>query len=226
MTIHLSNVTREYDLDDHNTITPVNNINLSIGNGEFILIIGRSGSGKTTLLNLIAGLIKPTRGKVTINNLDPWKLEDKKLSVFRSQTIGYVFQFYSLIPSLTAIENVILPVIFTGLNHKSSSYDRAFSLMDSLGLESKVNSFPRQLSAGEQRRVVIARALVNRPKILLADEPTSDLDMQTEKEIMSMFNNIHSEGMTIVMVTHSMELIPYSTTTFRMENGILSPLNY
>jgi putative ABC transport system ATP-binding protein len=222
MNISLLNTSREYELDNKNKITPVNNVNLVINDGEFILIVGRSGSGKTTLLNLIAGLIRPTNGKVLINDIDPWTLNDKKLSVFRSQTMGYVFQYPSLIPSLTVIENVKLPTTFTGRDGHASANDRAVHLLEMLGIGNKLNMLPKQLSAGEQRRVVIARALVNRPRVLLADEPTSDLDMQTEKEIMSLFQEIHAEGVTIIMVTHSLELISYATMALKMEQGIVS----
>lgn len=225
MTISLLNVSKEYYLDEQNIITPVNDVNLTINDGEFILIVGRSGSGKTTLLNLIAGLIIPTRGRVFIDNINPWEFNDKKLSIFRSQTIGYVFQFPSLLPSLTVLENVMLPTTFVGRNGRDSVRNRVAHLLNILGIGSKTNMLPRQLSAGEQKRVVIARSLINRPKILLADEPTSDLDEQTEKDIMKMFQKIHDDGITIIMVTHSLELITYATFTLKMENGVLTRIS-
>ncbi|MDD4858582.1 MAG: ABC transporter ATP-binding protein [Dehalococcoidales bacterium] len=219
--IKFTDVTRDYRLDEETVVTPVNNINLDIKGGEFILIIGRSGSGKTTLLNLAAGLIKPTRGKVFIGGIDLWGMTDEQLASFRNQKIGFSFQFPSLLPSLTAVQNVIVPTLFAAKDKRDGVQKRATDILGMLGLGEKVNVYPKQLSAGEQKRVVIARALINHPGLLLADEPTSDLDAQTEQEIMSLFRSIQASGITIMMVTHSLELIPYATRAFRMENGHL-----
>jgi putative ABC transport system ATP-binding protein len=218
------NVTKEFQLDEEVTITPVRNVSLTVARGEFIIIIGRSGSGKTTLLNLAAGLVKPTSGKVLIENLNLGGMTDKQLSDMRSRRIGFVFQFPSLLPALTVLENVTLPSVFASGNGKKDARDRAANLIKVMGLEAKMDVFPRQLSAGEQKRVVIARALINRPQMILADEPTSDLDEQTENEVMGLLRDINYTGVTFLMVTHSLQLIPYASRAFKMENGTLSDI--
>lgn len=220
MIISLHNVTKNYMLDGSDPITPVNNISLDVVQGEFILIIGRSGSGKTTLLNLAAGLIKPTSGEVTLDNVDLQHITDKELSSLRNNRMGFIFQFPSLLPSLTALQNVVLPATFSP-EKKSGAHMRASELLKMVGLADRMKSYPKQLSAGEQKRVVIARSLINQPEILLSDEPTSDLDEKTEQEIMTMLRDIHSKGITIVMVTHSLELIPYATRALKVEEGAL-----
>jgi putative ABC transport system ATP-binding protein len=222
--ISLQNVTREYQLDADTVITPVRNVSLNIEKGEFIIIIGRSGSGKTTLLNLTAGLVKPTSGQVKIDGVDLGEMNDKQLSTLRSRTLGFVFQFPSLLPSLTVKENVSLPTIFTAAKEKDRG-DRAAKLIDKLGIAGKYNVFPKQLSAGEQKRVVIARALMNNPQLILADEPTSDLDNRTEGEVMDILRDINSSGVTFLIVTHSLQLIPFASRAFKMENGILTEVS-
>jgi len=219
--ISLRNVTRDYKIDEKTVITPVHQVSLDVDGGEFIIIIGRSGSGKTTLLNLAAGLIRPTSGEVFISDIDLWSLGDKRLSLLRNRKIGFVFQFPSLLPSLSSLQNVALPAFLGSKNGRRDAYARAAQSLETMGLSERLRSFPRQLSSGEQKRVVIARALINQPEILLADEPTSDLDQQTESEIMSLLLEINKTGVTIVMVTHGLELIPLATRTLKMENGLL-----
>jgi ABC-type lipoprotein export system ATPase subunit len=219
--ISLQNVTRTYLLDGESAITPVSSVNLSVGNGEFMLLIGRSGSGKTSLLNLAAGLIRPTGGRVFIKGTDIWGLTDRQLSSLRARTIGFVFQFPSLIPALNVLENTILPASFAPRTGKVSGRGHAAFWLSRLGLGERLGALPKQLSAGEQKRVALARALTNGPEILLADEPTSDLDERTEREIMSILKELHSGGMTILMVTHSTELIPYVDRTLKLEGGSL-----
>lgn len=219
MMISFQDVSRSFNLDGESLITPVRNLTLTVERGEFTLIIGRSGSGKTSLLNLAAGLIRPSAGKIFIKDSDIWHLTDRQLSLLRARTIGFVFQFPSLIPSLNVIENVILPGSFSLKGEKEVVYQRASLLLNKVGLEKRIQVYPKQLSAGEQKRVVLARALMNEPEILLADEPTSDLDEKTEQEIMSFLRELHSSGTTILMATHSTGLIPFADRTLRMEGG-------
>ena len=220
--LSFSNVTKEYRLDENNTISPVRNVSLEIEDGEFIVIAGRSGTGKTTLLNLAAGMVRPTSGQVMIDHLDLGEMTDRQLSSLRSQKMGFVFQFPSLLPPLTVKDNVSLPSIFTDGNASKAADERAVRLLDTLGLASKADVYPRQLSAGEQKRVVIARSLINQPRLILADEPTSDLDNQTEKEVMGILRDINSSGVTFIIVTHSLELIAFATRAFEMDNGNLN----
>lgn len=218
--ITLEQVSKMYPLGKGSSVAAVNGVNLEIDQGEFVLIIGRSGSGKTTLLNLAAGLTQPTSGKVLIDGTDLWGLTDQQQSFLRSQRIGFVFQFPSLLPTLTVLENVILPTVFASKQHASQTRDRATELLRKVGLMDKLTAYPRQLSAGQQQRVVIARALMNQPLVLLADEPTSNLDEKTELEIMDLFHDLHaSMGITIVMVTHMRQLVSYGTRAVEMATG-------
>jgi ABC-type lipoprotein export system ATPase subunit len=218
------NVTKSFRLDEENTITPVRNVSLEIEKGEFIVIIGRSGTGKTTLLNLAAGLVRPTSGQVTVGNSDLAEMTDKQISSLRSQKIGFVFQFPSLLPPLNVKDNVSLPAMFANGNGSKDPGKRAAQLLDTLGLASKMDVYPKQLSAGEQKRVIIARALINQPQLILADEPTSDLDNRTENEVMGILRDINSKGVTFLIVTHSLDLIAFATRAFEMENGNLKSI--
>jgi putative ABC transport system ATP-binding protein/lipoprotein-releasing system ATP-binding protein len=218
--IKLDNVSKVYILNRDNRVEAVRAISLEIAQGEFLVITGRSGSGKTTLLNLAAGLTRPTSGQVWFDNTDLWSLPDRQQSLLRNRKIGFVFQFPSLLPALNTLENVALPTVFSTNHSKEGAYQRAAELLQMLGLGDKQFAYPRQLSAGQQQRVVIARALFHQPEVLLADEPTSDLDEQTELEIMDLFQNIHSKtGVTIVLVTHSTQLVRYGTRALRMASG-------
>jgi ABC-type lipoprotein export system ATPase subunit len=219
--IELRQVSKDYILTRENQVKAVRSVDLEIRKGDFAILTGRSGSGKTTLLNLIAGLTRPTSGQVMLEGTDLWSLSDTRQSKLRSQKFGFVFQFPSLLPTLDVLENVALPMIFSNGSHTNDfAYTRAESLLKMIGLEEKQTSYPRQLSAGQQQRVVIARALMNEPQILLADEPTSDLDEQTEQEIVDLIRKIHSKtGVTIVMVTHASQLTAYGTRTIEMANG-------
>jgi ABC-type lipoprotein export system ATPase subunit len=221
--IALRDVTKIYTTSKEVAVTAVRGVNLEVARGEFVIITGRSGSGKTTLLNLAAGLARPTSGQVLLEGVDLWSLSDRQQSLLRNRKIGFVFQFPSLLPSLPTLENVALPTIF-GTNHSqpTATHERAAELLDMVGLESKRAAFPRQLSAGQQQRVVIARSLINRPEILLADEPTSNLDEQTEREIMDLFRDIHAKtGITIVLVTHTSQLVTYGTRAIEMASGVI-----
>jgi putative ABC transport system ATP-binding protein len=222
--ISLINVTKEYRLDPATNITPIREVNLEIQRHDFLMIVGRSGSGKTTLLNLCGGLIKPTSGQVLVDGADIQKLSDKKLSILRSRKIGFIFQFQSLLPNLNILENVAMPAAASG-KATHNLFQRATELLVMVDLGERTKVYPKQLSAGELRRVAIARALINQPEILLADEPTADLDENTEVSIVSLLQKIHQSGVTVVMITHSLDLIPYSTRAFKVENGGLTPIN-
>lgn len=218
--IVLENVTKVYDLGKGSSVTAVRGVSLEIGAGEFAAIVGRSGSGKTTLLNLAAGLTRPTSGRVTLDGVDLARLTDQQQSTMRSQTIGFVFQFPSLLPALTVYENVILPTTFVSNGVGPDARERAEAMLHKVGLSDKLKAFPRQLSAGQQQRVVIARALINQPQLLLADEPTSNLDEKTEMEIMGLFRDLHAGlGLTVVLVTHTRQLIASGMRSIEMAEG-------
>jgi len=218
--IELHNVSKVYHPGKRNSVTAVKKVNLAVDQGEFVVITGRSGSGKTTLLNLISGLTRPTSGTVSLEQIELWRLPDAQQSRLRNRKIGFVFQFPSLIPTLTALENVTLPTITEAGNHKAVVRDRAQGLLQQVGLADKRDAYPRHLSAGEQQRVVIARSLINQPELLLADEPTSNLDEQTEQEIMALVQQLHQEtAITILLVTHSAELARYGNRSLRMAAG-------
>jgi ABC-type lipoprotein export system ATPase subunit len=218
--ISMQNVSKTYAVSKEVFVQAVHNVSLEVEKGEFVVITGRSGSGKTTLLNLVAGLTRPTSGKVLLHDVEVWSLPDKEQSLLRNQNVGFVFQFPSLLPTLTSVENVMLPTMFGEKQKSTSVYERASYLLEQVGLADKLHSYPRQLSGGQQQRVVIARALMNEPQLLLADEPTSDLDEVTEQEIMSLFRDIHTEtGVTVLLVTHSAELGRYGTRSIQMVSG-------
>ena len=220
--IELYQVAKTYALKNQPAVPAVRGVSLNVEQGEFVIITGRSGSGKTTLLNLIAGLTRPTSGQVLIDNVHLWSLSDHEQSLLRNRKIGFVFQFPSLLPSLTALENVALPTIFGHREGKRDAEVRAAKLLDEVGLSDKLSAYPRHLSAGQQQRVVVARSLINQPELLLADEPTSNLDEQTEKEIMDLLREIHAmRGVTILMVTHTTQLVSYGTRAIEMAGGAI-----
>lgn len=200
-------------------IRAVDDVHLEVKPGEFILIFGRSGSGKSTFLGMLAGLIRPTSGEVRINNIDISTLSDDQISELRAKETGFIFQFSGLLPTVTVIENVMLPTIFC--REGPGSRSRALKLLEKMGISDRADAYPRTLSSGEMKRVAIARALINGPSLLIADEPTGDLDVDTEYEIMELFRQLNREGTTIVMVTHNPDLTSYGTRTYRMDQGKL-----
>jgi len=218
--LHIENLTKTY-IVDHTTFVGVDNVSLSINKGEFLSIVGHSGSGKTTLVSIIGGILKPTSGRVLLDGVDICTLNDNKLSEFRSRRIGFMFQFASLLPILTARENVLLPGIFSP-GQKAENDNIAWELLKMVGIGDKLDAYPSQLSGGQQRRVAIARALVNNPDIILADEPTGDLDEDTEAEIMHLLEEINrKQGATIILITHNLELAGKAQKKFRMSKGQL-----
>ena len=220
MFLHVENLTKIYSVD-HETLLGVDNISLSIDRGEFLSIVGHSGSGKTTLVSIIGGILKPTAGRVLLEGVDICTLDDSKLSEYRANRIGFMFQFASLLPILTAKENVLLPGIFNP-GPKTDNDKIARDLLEMVGIGEKLDSYPSQLSGGQQRRVAIARALLNKPDIILADEPTGDLDEETEAEIMHLLQEINkTQRVTIILITHNLELAGKAQTKLRMSRGQL-----
>lgn len=223
MRLSFENVSKAYPLSRENVVVAAKDLSLAIEPGEFVAITGRSGSGKTTLLNLAAGLARPTTGRVFVDGVDLWSLSDREQSLLRNRKMGFIFQFPSLLPSLTVLENVALPEAFSGSRSGEDPEERAAQLLSTVGLGDRLDAYPRQLSAGQQQRVVIARALARRPEVLFADEPTSNLDEQTEKEIMGLLRDIHRETkVTVLFVTHTSQLVVYGTRAIRMAAGTVT----
>jgi ABC-type lipoprotein export system ATPase subunit len=220
--VRLDGVTKTYPLGREKMVTAVQAVDLDIARGEFLTITGRSGAGKTTLLNLAAGLTRPTHGRIVWGDMDLWRMPDAQRSRLRSRRLGFVFQFASLLPSLTVAENMVLPTAFGSHRRELAVYERAGELLRMVGLADRRDAYPRQLSAGQQQRVVIARSLVNDPEMLLADEPTSNLDAETEREMMALFTEIHAtRGVTVLMVTHAPQLVPACARLVEMADGAI-----
>jgi ABC-type lipoprotein export system ATPase subunit len=192
--------------------------------GEFVSIVGRSGSGKSTLMAMLGALTEPTEGKVLLDGTDLWTLPEAELAAFRSRHIGFVFQFPSLLPNLTAVDNVALPALLGRTMPGEEAYARAHDLLARVGLADRADAYPGSISGGEQRRVAIARALVNAPALLLADEPTSDLDEDTEADIIDLLDRLHrTESFGFVLVTHNLELAGRAQRSYEMRQGVLAP---
>jgi putative ABC transport system ATP-binding protein len=203
-------------------IPVLRNINLEIAKGEFLAFMGPSGSGKTTLLNLIAGIDKPTAGKIVIDGTDVTALNETELAAWRSRHIGFIFQYYNLIPVLTALENVELPLILTPLSKKERRA-HAETALTVVGLADRMHHYPRQLSGGQEQRVAIARAVATDPAILVADEPTGDLDKASAEEVLDLMDRLNRElGKTILMVTHDPRAAERARTTRHLEKGELA----
>ncbi len=221
--IEIEHLNKVYPIDG-TPFKAVDDISFSIKQGEFLSILGHSGSGKTTLLNLIGGLTKPNSGTVKIDGQDIWKLSDSELSGLRNEKMNFIFQFASLIPTLNVVDNVLLPATF-GKAKKADLYDQAVALLELVGLGNKLNAYPSQLSGGQQRRVAISRAFINDPAIVLADEPTGDLDEETEQEIITLFRSFNEKRKTtFLIVTHSSDLASKTDRRFRMTSGRLEAL--
>jgi putative ABC transport system ATP-binding protein len=217
--LELKEVTKEYKRGGR-SFNAVNHASLSVEPGDFISIIGRSGSGKTTLLNMSAGLLYPTTGTVLFEGNDIHCLKDKELSFLRNAKIGYVPQGQSLLSNFTVFDNVCIP--WSLFKREGDVEGRAFILLEKVGISHLAASYPRELSGGEMRRVSIARALINEPRLLIADEPTGDLDTQTTAEIMGLFSRIAREGTAVLIVTHELDTLDYGNKTYSMDAGNLS----
>lgn len=218
--IDVAGISKAYAINGQ-PLRAVNDVSFSVRRGEMVAIVGHSGSGKTTLLSLIGGLTKPDSGRVLIEDVDIWTLSDGDLSELRSRKMNFIYQFSSLIPTLTAIENIVLPSVFWKSSEDLGDY--AMALLETVGLKDKANSYPSQLSGGQNRRVAIARAFINRPDIILADEPTGDLDEETEKEVVALFKRMNKEkGTTFLIVTHNSDLANQTDRQMRMRDGVLA----
>ncbi|MDR2801096.1 MAG: ABC transporter ATP-binding protein [Desulfovibrio sp.] len=215
--IRLENLGKRYQ-----DLTVLDRINWTVEDGAFVLVTGRSGGGKTTLLSIVGGLTRPDEGRVLIDGVDIWQLPEPDLAALRNRKLGFVFQFPSLIPTLRVLDNVLLPIAFSGRIPTREDKESALSLLEMVGVTDKENAYPSQLSGGQQRRAAIARAMINRPSIILADEPTGDLDETTEAEIMSLFRRINRQGVLIVMVTHALDYASFGMP-YLLKNHQLFP---
>ncbi len=215
--IELTNVTKTFNAGDED-YPAVRGVSLGIESGEFVAVMGPSGSGKSTLLSLIGGLSHPTAGAVSVDGIDLGSLGPNRLSDFRREYLGFVFQSFYLVPYLTAVENVMLPLtVQPGLN--GTAKNAALDALRKVGLGAKAQRLPSQLSGGEQERVAIARAIVNRPPVILADEPTGNLDTRTGDHVLDLLQDLHREGRTIVMVTHNAENARRAGRTIEIRDG-------
>lgn len=202
-------------------ITPLQDVNFHVEGGDFVSIVGPSGSGKTTLLNVIAGLLTPTDGEVTIDGVSLYKLNQRDRVAFRRKNFGFIFQSFNLISYLTTVENVEVPLYLAGIKKKRQRYV-AEKLLEKVGLRDKGDRFPAQLSIGEQQRVAIARTLANSPRVIFADEPTGNLDGETGKAIMSYMTELNELGVTILLVTHDSEMANFAKRKIKLIDGRLS----
>jgi putative ABC transport system ATP-binding protein len=215
--IEISKIKKKYKNGD-TTVHAIKNMDFHIDDGEFVTIMGESGSGKSTLLSVLGALNRPSMGKLIIDSMDIYTLSTEQRADFRSEYIGFIFQSFQLVPYLNVIENVELPMAVTGISKKKQN-QMAMDVLKIVGLEQKADRLPGQLSGGEQERVAIARAIVNKPPIILADEPTGNLDSNTAKEIMALLKSLNQDGHTIIMVTHNKDMSNYSSRTITIVDG-------
>jgi putative ABC transport system ATP-binding protein len=213
--LELENISKVYKAGQ-TEVPALRGISCRIETGEMVSIVGPSGSGKSTLMNIIGCLDKPTSGKYRLEGIEVDKLNDNQLAEIRNKKIGFVFQSFNLLSRTTALANVELPLIYSGVSNRR---EKALQVLDSVGLAHRVTHRPSELAGGEQQRVAIARALVNSPALILADEPTGNLDTQTSQEIMSIFEKLNREGMTIILVTHEPDIAAYTQRTIKLRDG-------
>jgi len=217
--IRLENVHRDYLMGD-TRIHAVEGINLDIHRGDFVAIIGPSGSGKSTMMNLVGALDFATTGDIYLDNIDIEHLHESDLAQLRGKKIGFIFQTFNLIPTLTALENVILPMIFQGIG-KEERIKKATDILIRLNMGHRLEHLPSELSGGERQRVAIARALANDPEVILADEPTGNLDSKTGEEVLKIFEELNKEGKTIIMVTHDTDMAKHADKVYRLKDGMI-----
>lgn len=217
--IQTTNISRRYVMGDE-VIQALKDVTISVNKGEYVAFMGPSGSGKSTLMNIIGCLDTPTSGRYILNNQDVSEMSENELATVRNKEIGFVFQTFNLLPRQSSLENVALPLIYAGYN-KADRVEKAMLALKGVGLENRAGHKPNELSGGQRQRVAIARALVNDPSILLADEPTGNLDSKTSYEIMDLFDQLYSKGNTIVMVTHEDDIAQYAHRIVRLRDGLV-----
>ncbi|KXN98684.1 macrolide ABC transporter ATP-binding protein [Aequorivita aquimaris] len=219
LVIKIRNITRDFPLGNE-VVKVLKGIDLDIERGEYVALMGPSGSGKSTLMNLLGCLDTPTSGSYELNGKDVSNMSDDELAEIRNKEIGFVFQTFNLLPRTTALENVALPMVYAGAS-KSERTERAKEVLTNVGLADRMDHKPNQLSGGQRQRVAVGRALVNKPSIILADEPTGNLDSKTSKEIMNLFNEIHKAGNTVILVTHEEDIAENAHRIIRLRDGIV-----
>ena len=220
--INLTNITKYYD-EGNSKLTVLDNLNLSISDGEIIILLGKSGSGKSTLLNIISGIDIPNNGSIQINSQEITTLSEKERTLVRRKNIGFIFQFFNLVPTLTVEENLLLPL---ELNMIQNKFQLVKSVLEEVELSEKINVYPDKLSGGERQRVAIARALIHNPDIILADEPTGNLDYETSFKIIDLLDRVvKKKGKTMIMVTHSKDVIGLADRVLTIRNGKVTETN-
>ena len=217
--IRLRNVAKHYHMGDE-TVKALDDISIDIYQGEFVAIVGPSGSGKSTAMNLVGALDFSTKGDIYLDNINIEKLEESDLAQIRGKRIGFIFQTFNLINTLTAVENVMLPMIFQGVEYEER-LERAKELLTKMGLDHRFTHLPQQLSGGERQRVAVARALANDPQVILADEPTGNLDTKRGEEIATMLTKLNKEGKTIILITHDMYVAKHADKIYHLMDGKL-----
>ena len=217
--IQTTNISRRY-VRGEEIIQALKDVTISVNRGEYVAFMGPSGSGKSTLMNIVGCLDTPTSGRYILNNQDVSEMTENELATVRNKEIGFVFQTFNLLPRQSSLENVALPLIYAGYN-KADRIEKAMLTLKGVGLENRAHHRPNELSGGQRQRVAIARALVNDPSILLADEPTGNLDTKTSYEIMDLFDQLYSKGNTIVMVTHEDDIAQYAHRIVRLRDGLV-----
>lgn len=219
LVIHLQNIFKNYYLGNV-AIEVLKGVSVTIGRAEYVALMGPSGSGKSTLMNIIGCLDTPTSGEYTLNNQPVSRMTDNELADVRNREIGFVFQQFHLLPRLTALENIALPLVYAGVSKKERT-ERAKEVLSMVRLDDRGHHKPNELSGGQNQRVAIARALINNPSIILADEPTGNLDSKTSGEIMSIFDEIHAAGNTVVLVTHEEDIAAHARRVIRLRDGVI-----
>lgn len=219
LVIDLKNITREFAVGQQ-IVRALRGIDIEVARNEYVALMGPSGSGKSTLMNVIGCLDTPTSGTYLLNNKDVSRMVDNELAEIRNVEIGFVFQTFNLLPRYSSLENVALPLVYAGWS-KKDRLERAAEVLEMVGLSDRMDHNPNELSGGQRQRVAVARALVNKPSIILADEPTGNLDTKTSHEIMALFNEIHSKGNTVILVTHEEDIAEHAKRVIRLRDGLV-----